>query len=88
MIVLCHFAGFSLLCGGILLQGGMEFLSNLIPQPLGSKDFHLRPVGEEACLEFLVSWHDAEMFLFIFCEFKLFSLKKGFFLRKCFCQVG
>ena len=63
MIVLCHFAGFSLLCGGILLQGGMKFLSNLIPQPLGSKDFHLRSVGEEACLEFLVGWHDAEMFL-------------------------
>ena len=87
MIVLCHFAGFSLLGGGILLQGGMEFLSDLIPQPLGSEDFHLRSVGEEVCLEFLVSWHDAEMF-FIFCEFKLFSLKKGFFLTKCFCQVG
>ena len=87
MIVLCHFAGFSLLGGGILLQGRLYLLSDLILQPLGSEHFHLRSVGEDACLEFLVSWHDAEMF-FIFCEFKLFSLKKGSLLRKCFCQVG
>ena len=63
MIVLCHFAGFSLLGGGILLQGRLYLLSDLISQPLGSADFHLRSVGEEVCLEFLVSWHDAEMFL-------------------------